>query len=232
MAIDDWQSEPGYQQQNFAERRYNTLKSTSNTIMSRFRALNYTWLLSLMYVCYMLNHTATESLGWRTPLKKLNGQTPDISTLITYHLWEPVYYMIEDALFPSDPTERTRHFVGISEHVGNAMTYKILTDDTNKIIHRSSIQTGLKPHKRNMRANAITGEMVTHNTKCVIKSKYDYGENSSTRSMPTIKPANLIGRTFLKAPRKDGQRFRCKIVDAKVKNEGDLEKEPALVKFR
>jgi hypothetical protein len=48
MAIDDWQSEPGYQHQNFAERRYNTLKSTSNTVMSRFKAPDYTWLLSLM----------------------------------------------------------------------------------------------------------------------------------------------------------------------------------------
>jgi hypothetical protein len=50
--------------------------------------------------------------------------------------------------------------------------------------------------------------------------------------MPTIEPADLIGRTFLKAPRKDGQRFRCKIVEAIIKNEGDLEKEPALIKFR
>jgi hypothetical protein len=112
------------------------------------------------------------------------------------------------------------------------MTYKILTDDTNKIIHQSSIRTGLKPHERNLRADAIVGEMDTHNTKCVIKSKYDYGENNSTRPMPTIDPADLIGRTFLKAPRQDGQRFRCKIVEAIIKNEGDLEKEPALVKFR
>jgi hypothetical protein len=184
MAIEDWQSEPGYQHQNFAEHRYNTLKSTSNTVISRFGAPDYTWLLSLMYVCYILNHTATESLGWRTPLEKLNGQTPDISALITYHFWEPVYYMIEDASFPSEPTERTGHFVGISEHVGNAMTYKILTNDTNKIIHRSSIQTGLKPHERNMRANAIVGEMDTHNTKCVI--------NLSTIMGRTIAPAPCL----------------------------------------
>jgi hypothetical protein len=69
--------------------------------MSRFGAPDYTWLLSLLYVCYMLNHTATESLSWRTPLEKLNGQTPDISALITCFIWEPVYYMIEDASFPA-----------------------------------------------------------------------------------------------------------------------------------
>jgi hypothetical protein len=50
--------------------------------------------------------------------------------------------------------------------------------------------------------------------------------------MPTIDPADLVGRTFLKAPREDGQRFRCKIVEAIIKSEGRLEKEPELVKFR
>jgi hypothetical protein len=105
IAIDDWQSEPGYQHQNFAERRYNTLKTTSNTVMNRYGAPDYTWLLSLMYVCYLLNHTATKSLGWRTPLEKLDGQTPDISAILNYHFWEPVYYMIEHGSFPSETTE-------------------------------------------------------------------------------------------------------------------------------
>jgi hypothetical protein len=115
--------------------------------------------------------------------------------------------MIEHGLFPSETTERKGHFVGISEHVGKAMTYKILTDDTNKIIHRSSIRSALQPHERNMHADAIIGETDTQNPKSVIKSKYDYGENNSNCAMPTIKPADLIGRTFLMALREDGQRF-------------------------
>jgi hypothetical protein len=134
--------------------------------------------------------------------------------------------MIEHGLFPSETTERKGHFVGISEHVGKAMTYKILTDDTNKIIHRSSIRSALQPHERNMHADAIIGETDTQNPKSVIKSKYDYGENNSNCAMPTIKPADLIGRTFLMAPREDGQRFQAKIVEAIIRNEGNLEKEP------
>jgi hypothetical protein len=116
--------------------------------------------------------------------------------------------MIEDGSFPSETTERKGHFVGISEHVGNALTYKILTDDTSKVIHRSSIRSALQPHDRNMRADAIVGEMEPQNQKLVIKSKFDYGENNSNRAMPTIEPADLVGRTFLQAPREDGQRFR------------------------
>ena len=64
--IDDWQSEPYHEHQNFAERRYQTLKTTTNTVMDRTGAPAYTWLLALMYVCYVLNHTAHESLGWNT----------------------------------------------------------------------------------------------------------------------------------------------------------------------
>jgi hypothetical protein len=33
----------------------------------------------------------------------------------------------------------------MSGHVGHAMTYMILTDDTQKIIHRSNVQTALDP---------------------------------------------------------------------------------------
>jgi hypothetical protein len=83
-----------------------------------------------------------------------------------------------------------------------------------------------------MRANAIIGEMHTQNPKSVIKSKYDYGENNSNRAMPTIEPADLIGRTFLMALREDGERFRCKIVEAIIRNEGNLEKEPGLIQFK
>ena len=40
----------------------------------------------------------------------------------------------EDADFPSERTKGRGHQVGIADHVGHAMTYKILTDDTSKVI--------------------------------------------------------------------------------------------------
>jgi hypothetical protein len=83
-----------------------------------------------------------------------------------------------------------------------------------------------------MGANAIIGEMDTQNPKSVIKSKYDYGENDSNHATPTIEPADLIGRTFLMAPREDEQRFQCKIVEAIIRNEGNLEKELGLIQFK
>ena len=75
-------------------------------------------------------------------MEVMTGSTPDISPLLQFRFWEPVYYKVGndvDVSFPSQPPEKTGRFVGISEHVGHAMTFKILTDDTQKIIHRSSV---------------------------------------------------------------------------------------------
>jgi hypothetical protein len=46
-------------------------------------------------------------------------------SLVCFHFWEPVYYKLDENDFP----------FGIRESVGHAMTFKILTDDTLKVIH-------------------------------------------------------------------------------------------------
>jgi hypothetical protein len=61
-----------------------------------------TWLLALMYVCFVLNFTASASLNWRTPMEILTGSTPYISPLLSFHWWEPVYFKLDDASFPSN----------------------------------------------------------------------------------------------------------------------------------
>ena len=59
--------------------------------------------------------------------------------------------MHDDSKFPSETSERHGYFVGISENVGNFMTFKILTSDTNKIIHRSVVRSA-EGNDRNYRA--------------------------------------------------------------------------------
>jgi hypothetical protein len=140
--IDDWQSEPYHEHQNFAERRYQTVKETTNKVMDRVGAPPCTWLLALVYVCFILNHTAHELLGWQTPLFCLTGITTDISILLNFRFYEPVYYATADSLkydgktpFPSGIAEAKGRFVGFAESVGDVLTYKILTDDTQKVIY-------------------------------------------------------------------------------------------------
>ena len=79
--INDWQSEPHFQHQNFAERRYRDIKACVIVIMNATGANPNEWLLILKYVIFIHNRMAVKSLGWITPLEKLTGQTPDISII-------------------------------------------------------------------------------------------------------------------------------------------------------
>ena len=85
--INDWQSEPYHQNQNPAEWRYRSIKAWANTIMNRTGAPAHCWLLTLQYVCYILNHMSTASLGGQVPHQVLYGVTPDISIMLLYTLY-------------------------------------------------------------------------------------------------------------------------------------------------
>jgi hypothetical protein len=102
-----------------------------------------------MYVCFLLNHTWCEPVD-DIPIRMSTGSTNDISPLLCFHFWEPVYYMFDDSDFPSVSREKHGHFVGISESVRHAMTFKILMDDTLKVIHQSNVRSALNPHAKNL----------------------------------------------------------------------------------
>ena len=51
------------------------------------------WLLNIiLYVTHVLNHTAHESLNWKTPNEFSHGKLPDISPFLACHWWELVYF--------------------------------------------------------------------------------------------------------------------------------------------
>ena len=97
--ISDWQSEPHHQNQNPAEWRYRTIKAWTNTIMNRTGAPAYCWLLTLQYVCYILNHISTGSLGGQNPLQVLYGVTPDISIILLYTFYQPSSMLLMTNIF-------------------------------------------------------------------------------------------------------------------------------------
>ncbi|HSN65310.1 MAG TPA: hypothetical protein VLS94_01660, partial [Fusibacter sp.] len=123
LVIDDWQSEPHHQHQNYAERRYQTVKARTNVIMNCSGAPAKTWLLCLGYVCFLMNHLATESLGWKTPMQVYTGETSDVSPLLHFQFYEEVNYMRHSSDFPSESTEEVGYFVGFGESVGDTMTF-------------------------------------------------------------------------------------------------------------
>ena len=140
LIIGSSQSESYHQHQNPSECRFQTVKSQTNRIMDRTGAPPFTWLLCLLYVIFLLNHTFCNAIN-AVPIQHLRGSTPDISPLLCFYFWREVYYHHDDSDFSSETTEGHRHFVGIAENLGHSMTFKILTSDTNKIIYRSSVHS-------------------------------------------------------------------------------------------
>jgi len=112
FAIGDKQSEARVRNQNFQERSWQDTKRMTNNLLNITNAPAYVWLLALQYVCFLQNHIALKSLGWKTPVEWLLGFTPDISVLLQFEFWEPIYFALFEPSFPRDSTEHVGRFVG------------------------------------------------------------------------------------------------------------------------
>jgi hypothetical protein len=190
-----------------------------------------------MYLCFLLNNVSSASLHGQTPLQVLTGTTNDISPLLFFRWYEPVYYKVDDSDFPSDFREKRGRWVGIAEHVGHAMTFKILMDNTRKIIYRANIRSVLDPDSRNLCMEPLNDDKVL---APIIKSRHDsdpvdspdHGEeNDLTMPMPVVDPNDLVGCTFLMPPQEDGQRFHARIVRAIEDHERNLAKDEDRIHF-
>ena len=78
------------------------------------------------------------------------GVTPDISIILLYTFYQPVFYATHDQHFPSDSEERAGFWVGFAEHCGDSLTHMVLDAVTLKIIYRSALRprTLKDPNKR------------------------------------------------------------------------------------
>jgi hypothetical protein len=139
--------------------------------------------------------------------------TVDISVLLRFHFWEKVYYKKSESAFPSDSTESFGHIVGISEHCGPALTWKILTVDTQHIIHRSVVRPADK-EDLNLRAELLCGE---ESVDPIVKSSHNDNtvgsdQPSAESASALVNPEDLIGRSFLMDKSENGQKSRARII--------------------
>ena len=97
-------------------------------------------LATLHELCMLhLNHLSCKSVNGQVPLTKLYGVTPDISILIMYTFYQSVYYASHNQSFPSTSVENHAFWVGFGEHVGDAITHKLLDSSSHKIMYRSAV---------------------------------------------------------------------------------------------
>ena len=241
LVISGWQSEPHQHHQNPAERKYQQVIHMTNLIMDRTGAPAGLWFECMKYVCYLLNHTYNQSIAG-VPLEKLTGQQVDISALLRFHWYQPVYYQADrdNETFPSESKEARGHIVGIAEHVGHELTYRILTDDTIQIVPRSNVRA-VDPKSSNKRVDLLSGEDIAPPSKFVKSMSYDIpdgetnGEqNGETKqpNMPVFSPTDLVGRTFLMQPDQDGNVHRARITEAIQDMDNDTASNPTRIKFK
>jgi hypothetical protein len=135
---------------NFTENQYDTIKASTNRAMKFSGALANTWLLAMLYVCLLMNNLASAALGWKSPEQVLTGHwtTTCRIEILHFSFYEPVYYNLYSNTFPSASNEEQGWWVGVATHVGDALIYKIFTNQ-HKVIYRSAIQCALDPAKRN-----------------------------------------------------------------------------------
>eukprot|EP00957_Ditylum_brightwellii_P000157 12312-Ditylum_brightwellii.AAC.1 len=81
----------------------------STKILDRTGGPAYLWFFCMLYAVMLLNFTALESLGWLTSNQACFGLTPDISVLLQYRFYQPVYCSDKDA-FPNS-NERMGHWI-------------------------------------------------------------------------------------------------------------------------
>ena len=229
--INDWQSEPYHQNQNPAEWRYRTIKAWADTIMNRTGAPTYCWLLTLQYVCCILNHISNASLGGQVPLQVLYGVTHDISIMLLYTFYQPVFYANHDQNFSSESEECAAFWVGFAEHCGDSLTHMVLDAYTFKIIYRNAIRPRIlknpdqrlveaggeedhQPHSKILKHPTSSSD-IDKSTKpdlptVFVKSRHDDGPTSS-KPLPEFNPDDLVGRTFLLPAGDNGERLRAKV---------------------
>ena len=233
-------SEPFNQHQNPAERKILDVKSGTRTVMDRTGTPSKWWLLCMSYVVYVMNHIALASLDWQTPYFRAFGITRDISPLLLYQWWEPVYYYDPDMPFP-DSRERLGHFAGFADDVGDSFCFKIVSTDTEQVIYRSVLRSALDDNNPNLRAQSISrstnGESSTDSglppetqytqplPGALLRDASDTGihlmsnddQDQINPEIPTTQahyfdPDELIGKTFLREREVDGTIHRAEIV--------------------
>ena len=172
------------------------------------------WLLCLLYIVYLYNHISFQSNGEKTPLEVATGVVPDISSILAYHWWQPVYFMDDDGKFPSSSKEKRGRWVGVAENIGDTLTYLILSDDTEKVVARSILRP-VTEEDFNIRAEPQFDEEVGTKEQPFVLESLAQGK------MPSFSVEELMQRTFLYDV-KDGQRMRAEIIkkiddeDAKI----------------
>jgi hypothetical protein len=72
--------------------------------------------------------------------------------VLTFRWWEPVYFQDEDG------NECLGRWAGVADHVGDKLTYVVVSNKTGHTIYRSDLRTATDPNAPNFRAEVLAAD--------------------------------------------------------------------------
>ena len=239
LFIQDYQSESYHQDQTKTETCFGPAKRCTNTVMNTSGYLACCWLLCLQYIFVVLHHLASPTLQGIYPGQALQGTTPDISFMLHSSFYESVYYRIDssepDFNFPSSSNDNKGYWAGFAANQGDSLTWRTLTEDTQRIIICSGIQSALSTTTNQCLASP-SGEGTTlpfsipypqHSKNSLPLDPFDestanfeqfVNSQSGEDEDNPIPMANIdipipFGSSFLLPPEDNGEHHMAKIID-------------------
>ena len=134
------------------------------------------------------------------------------------HWYERVYYCLDETSFPSESQEAAGHIVGFADHVGHALTFTILTNDTQKILYWSEVRSDKDPSSINLCTDNWWDDASDHPDVNTDQSEdreiiHSWGDKSEKPHIAIINVEALIGKTF-NLPSDDNQPSTATIIEA------------------
>lgn len=105
LCVNDWQSEPERQHQNPSERRHQHVKRLTNALMDRAGSPPSMQLLATQHACFALDHSYCTSVN-DMPLSTATGSTHDVSPLLQFRFWKPVFFNLIILVFLLIPMKK------------------------------------------------------------------------------------------------------------------------------
>ena len=254
--------EPYNKNQSFSERTWQNAKHRIEVTLNMSNAPPECWLLCGNWIAFVSNRLACERLHWRSAYEWLKGSTPDITMVLCFIFFEPVYYPVQEYTFGRDSDEALGRFVGAAETVGHELTFLILTE-ARKVIARSVIRSArLGGIYRNLRANEAAPSLAPKppNAKVkiagkeipiVIETVDDEEEVDQSKAehpftlrsamekelenggdLPTLDSSSFLGRTFITTPDDSGEQRRATIEQVQLTKNKTPDGMQPLFKFK
>ena len=138
------------------------VKNATHVLLDRTGAPDTAWFLAAQYLCNLHNVLWSRHID-TTPYKMRRGITPDISSFLQFCFWERILYLDHEQSYP-DTKERSGYWVGVADHIGDALTYWVIDDQSGQLHARSVV----RPYNANLRVKwdpAFAGIPLKHTAK-------------------------------------------------------------------